>query len=40
MARTHQRGHGVRQGPDGFLYLLTAETNGALMRMEPFTEKP
>jgi glucose/arabinose dehydrogenase len=29
----------VRQGPDGFLYLLTAENNGALMRMEPFTEK-
>jgi glucose/arabinose dehydrogenase len=29
----------VRQGPDGFLYLLTAENDGALMRMEPFTEK-
>jgi glucose/arabinose dehydrogenase len=29
----------VRQGPDGFLYLLTAENNGALMRMEPYTEK-
>jgi glucose/arabinose dehydrogenase len=27
----------VRQGPDGFLYLLTAENDGALMRMEPFT---
>ena len=26
----------VRQGPDGFLYLLTAENDGALMRMEPF----
>jgi glucose/arabinose dehydrogenase len=25
----------VRQGPDGFLYLLTAENDGALMRMEP-----
>jgi glucose/arabinose dehydrogenase len=25
----------VRQGPDGFLYLLTAENNGALIRMEP-----
>jgi len=29
----------VRQGPDGFLYLLTAENDGALMRMEPYTEK-
>ena len=29
----------VRQGPDGFLYLLTAENDGALMRMEPLTEK-
>jgi glucose/arabinose dehydrogenase len=25
----------VRQGPDGYLYLLTAENDGALMRMEP-----
>jgi len=35
-----QRIRDVRQGPDGFLYLLTAENNGALMRMEPYTEKP
>lgn len=34
-----QRIRDVRQGPDGFLYLLTAENEGALMRMEPFTEK-
>lgn len=27
----------VRQGPDGFLYLLTAENDGALIRMEPYT---
>jgi glucose/arabinose dehydrogenase len=26
----------VRQGPDGFLYLLTAENDGALLRMEPY----
>jgi glucose/arabinose dehydrogenase len=26
----------VRMGPDGFLYLLTAENDGALIRMEPF----
>jgi glucose/arabinose dehydrogenase len=25
----------VRQSPDGFLYLLTAENDGALIRMEP-----
>ena len=30
----HQRIRDVRQGPDGYLYLLTAENNGALMRME------
>jgi glucose/arabinose dehydrogenase len=34
-----QRIRDVRQGPDGFPYLLTAENNGALMRVEPFTEK-
>jgi glucose/arabinose dehydrogenase len=30
-----QRIRDVRQGPDGFLYVLTAENDGALMRMEP-----
>ena len=25
----------VRQGPDGLLYLLTDEDNGALLRIEP-----
>jgi glucose/arabinose dehydrogenase len=25
----------VRQGPDGFLYLLTDEDEGALLRIEP-----
>lgn len=29
----------VRQGPDGYLYLLTAENDGALMRMEPAPAK-
>jgi glucose/arabinose dehydrogenase len=33
-----QRIRDVRQGPDGFLYLLTAENEGALMRMEPYTK--
>jgi glucose/arabinose dehydrogenase len=30
-----QRIRDVRQGPDGLLYVLTAENNGALMRIEP-----
>jgi glucose/arabinose dehydrogenase len=30
-----QRIRDVRQGPDGNLYLLTAENDGALMRIEP-----
>jgi aldose sugar dehydrogenase len=30
-----QRIRDVRQGPDGFLYVLTAEENGALLRIEP-----
>jgi len=25
----------VRSGPDGYLYLLTDESNGALTRIEP-----
>ena len=27
----------VRQGPDGYIYLLTAENDGALMKLEPGT---
>jgi glucose/arabinose dehydrogenase len=30
-----QRLRDVRQGPDGFLYVLTDETAGALLRIEP-----
>ncbi len=30
----------VRQGPDGFLYVLTAENDGALMRIEPSPAQP
>jgi glucose/arabinose dehydrogenase len=30
-----QRIRDVRQGPDGFLYVLTAEEDGALLRLEP-----
>jgi aldose sugar dehydrogenase len=32
----HQRIRDVREGPDGYLYLLTAENAGALIRIEPF----
>jgi len=31
----HQRIREVRQGPDGLLYLLTDEEDGALLRIEP-----
>ena len=30
-----QRIRDVRQGPDGYLYVLTAENNGAVLRIEP-----
>jgi glucose/arabinose dehydrogenase len=35
LADLHQRIRDVRQGPDGFLYLLTDEEAGALLRIEP-----
>jgi glucose/arabinose dehydrogenase len=31
----HQRIRDVRQGPDGLLYVLTAENPGAVLRVEP-----
>jgi glucose/arabinose dehydrogenase len=31
----HQRVRDIRQGPDGLLYLLTDEKEGALLRIEP-----
>jgi aldose sugar dehydrogenase len=30
-----QRIRDVRQGPDGLIYVLTDEENGALLRLEP-----
>ena len=30
-----QRVRDVRQGPDGLIYILTDEENGALIRIEP-----
>ncbi|HTT06475.1 MAG TPA: PQQ-dependent sugar dehydrogenase [Steroidobacteraceae bacterium] len=35
-----QRIRDVRQGPDGDLYVLTDEDEGALLRIEPFTTEP
>ncbi len=32
-----QRIRDIRQSPDGYLYALTAENTGALLRIEPFT---
>jgi glucose/arabinose dehydrogenase len=36
----HQRIRDVRQGPDGLLYLVTGEDQGALLRIEPADAKP
>jgi glucose/arabinose dehydrogenase len=40
--RIGQRVRDVRQGPDGMLYVLTDESNGSLIRLEPSsdTESP
>jgi len=35
LADLKQRMRDVRQGPDGLLYVLTAENEGALLRIEP-----
>jgi glucose/arabinose dehydrogenase len=35
LTELHQRIRDVKQGPDGFLYLLTDENPGALLRLEP-----
>ena len=35
LAELHQRIRDVRQGPDGYLYVLTDEDPGAVLRVEP-----
>lgn len=40
LSELKQRIREVRQGPDGLLYLLTDETHGALLRLEPIVEQP
>jgi glucose/arabinose dehydrogenase len=37
LTELHQRIRDVRQGPDGLLYVLTDEDDGALLRIEPST---
>jgi glucose/arabinose dehydrogenase len=40
LGELRQRIRDVRQGPDGLLYLLTDENQGALLRLEPVEEAP
>jgi len=35
LTQLKQRIRNIRQGPDGVLYVLTAEEKGALLRIEP-----
>ena len=35
LTELRQRIRDVRQGPDGFLYVLTDEKDGAVLRIEP-----
>ena len=35
LTELHQRIRDVRQGPDGMIYVLTDEDDGALLRIEP-----
>ena len=35
LTEMRQRIRDVRQGPDGFLYVLTEEDQAALLRIEP-----
>jgi glucose/arabinose dehydrogenase len=39
LAELKQRIRDVKQGPDGLIYLLTDETHGALLRLEPTAEQ-
>jgi glucose/arabinose dehydrogenase len=35
LGELHQRIRDVRQGPDGLLYVVTDEDDGALLRISP-----
>ena len=36
----HQRVREVKQGPDGLIYVLTDEKEGAILRIEPVATAP
>ena len=38
LTELHQRIRDVRQGPDGLIYVVTDEDDGALLRLEPAQE--
>jgi len=38
LSELHQRIRDVRQGPDGLIYVVTDEDDGALLRLEPATD--
>jgi glucose/arabinose dehydrogenase len=40
LTELHQRIRDVRQGPDGLLYVITDEDDGAVLRIEPATPTP
>jgi len=40
LTELHQRIRDVRQGPDGLLYVLTDEDDGAVLRIEPAPQSP
>ena len=40
LGELRQRIRDVRQGPDGFLYVLTDEDNGAVLKIEPVSAAP
>jgi glucose/arabinose dehydrogenase len=35
LTELHQRVRDIRQGPDGLIYLLTDEADGAVLTIEP-----
>ena len=40
LAELRQRIREVKPGPDGLIYVLTDETAGAILRIEPPTIRP
>jgi glucose/arabinose dehydrogenase len=40
LTELRQRIREVREGPDGFLYVLTDEEDGAMLRIAPAPDEP